>query len=280
MDQLSKFDFFDTEIPLINRSLSGLLGFADNFRSTIAKFKADPKMGLAAIEEQLKNALGLQFSLLDLSLDLSGPLPVLKLDLPFDSADFSKPLPLNFDLNKLGVPGLADLIDLKTAGQLTVAADAKINLVAGIELTSSGPRPFLYDSSQATATVKITASNLQFDAVLGPFGVKIGKTGDLGSVVLDSDGIGPQTTPAAFTVSLADGNADGRHYFDEGLTTIGDDLGGILIGAAGATLPVYTMSGTPLDPNQKIWSSRSAKSATRSARFKPRLRISQASSTI
>lgn len=251
VDQLSGLDIFATDIPLIDRSLKDLLGFSDKLRSTINQFKTDKLLGLHQLEEQLKTALGPQFSMLDLSLDLSGPLPVLKFDLPFDLGDYSKQLPLDFDLSQLGVPGLADLADLKTAGQLLVTADAKIDLVAGIELTANGPRPFLYDSSHASATAKIGASNVQFDAVLGPFGVKIGKAGDLGSVVLDKDGNGSSTDPAEFTVSLTDGNGDGRHYFGDDDEPILADLKTELMGAAAAKLPIYTTLGAQLDLGMK-----------------------------
>ncbi|MFP6762482.1 MAG: hypothetical protein VB858_02650, partial [Planctomycetaceae bacterium] len=104
VDQLGGFDFFQTEIPLINRSLSDLIGFDGSFRSTVAAFSADSVSTLDGLETVLINALGSEFSSLDVSLDLAGDVPVLRIDLPYDVASYSETLPLDFDLNQLGVP--------------------------------------------------------------------------------------------------------------------------------------------------------------------------------
>ncbi|MAE66420.1 MAG: hypothetical protein CMJ18_19295, partial [Phycisphaeraceae bacterium] len=259
VEQMANIDLLDQDLPLINQSVSDLLNFASEFAQQVEQFQADPALALDGLENALKCALGVDtatscaagapgrgpsvpspFDGLALSLDNSGPNPAIRLDLPFNYPLLMQNVPLNLD-----IPGLPDIIEFGTEGQLMIDSALSLDLDLGLEITDGLPRPFLYDSTGAGIMLDIDGSGLKFEAALGPLGIFVGSDAQPGSVVVDADGLGPSTAPASFTISLDDNNGDGRHYFDESIFA---DITPALTGAAGIDLPVFfPVEGTPLD---------------------------------
>ena len=256
-DLAKNTDFFKEKLPVIDKSPAELLGFVNKFIDAIQAFKADPGMGLDKLEVQINDQLdggdpGSSFAHIDLSLDLSGVEPVVKIDLPFSFAIATAHLPLNFDLDSLNVPGLKDLVDFQAMGTLNVDATIDFGIAVGLEILADQPRAFLYDNdTHFDTTLKIAGMGINFNAALGPFGIKIAN----GNARLDQDGVGPLTGPASAGFTLMNVDGDGRHYFDDGIESIVEDLDFTPEGAAVIDLPIQTLTGQSLDmanPNLKV----------------------------
>ena len=245
--------FFKDKLPVIGKSPAELLGFVNKFIDAVQAFKANPDKGLNDLETQINTQLGPEFGHVDLSLDLSGAEPAVKIELPFTFNIATAHLPLDFDLDSLGVPGLKDLVDFQAMGTLDVNAGVAFDLAVGMEIVSGHPRAFLYDNDTSfNTTLKVAGTNFDFKAALGPFGIAI----DDGKAALDIDGLGPLTNAATAGLTLTDGDGDGRHYLNHvdamgklvnDFGAIIDDLDFSIVGKAGIDLPINTLAHTPLD---------------------------------
>ena len=239
ISSLEKFSFLSEKLPLLNKSVSELVGAADQLLAKVnAAAMQTPDGTLQTLANVLDQALGLPANAVQLTIDGKA----IKVGLAFHAGG-TQQIPIDFDLKTLaaGVPGLAqatNLLDVNGTGNLTVAADADVNLNIGVDITDpASPKPFLYDDSNIHFDAKAQGTNLNFTASVGPLGLFIKG----GSVNLDGDGNPNTPDSATFTVGITDDNHDGRHYFDE-LGT--DDVHMALVGQAHATLPLFFPTST------------------------------------
>ena len=58
LEELETFQIMGYELPLINRSMSDIVGYAGKFESALANFKANPAATLQQVESFLESALG------------------------------------------------------------------------------------------------------------------------------------------------------------------------------------------------------------------------------
>jgi Ca2+-binding RTX toxin-like protein len=244
---LEKFSFLSTKLPLLNKSVSDLIGAADQLLAKVnAAANATPADTLQTLATVLDSALGLPANAINLTIDGKA----IKVGLAFHAGG-TQQVPINFDLASLasGVPGLSqvtNLLDVSGAGNLTVGADADFNLNIGVDVTNAtSPRPFLYDDSSFHFDARATGTNLNFTASVGPLGLFIKG----GTVNLDGDGNPNTNDSAVFTAGITNDNGDGRHYFDE-LGT--DDVHMTLTGQAHATLPLFFPTSTSSIGNLSI----------------------------
>ncbi|TWU49227.1 PKD domain-containing protein [Rubripirellula reticaptiva] len=172
-----------------------------------------------------------------LSLDETGNELALRIDLPFDiGTDFGvqnqvDPLgfqvPISIDLADLGISGLSSFVDARGDALVSAYALGQVKLSVGIELPEYGtPKPFLYDGvtngTSLGVLVRAAASPFDFDVSLGPIGASLtsGNFAFNGTVTAD-----PQNNQYAnFSVGITDDNNDGRHFFDEIVTTAQNGL--------------------------------------------------------
>jgi autotransporter-associated beta strand protein len=211
-------------IPGLDCSIGQIVAFADRFQALAANLKEAPAGVLSGLKTAIEQAFGLDDSAVGLSWEND---TVLRIDLTL-GCTASKQLPIDVDLAGLGSGDPGHLVDLHGTALLTVETGAVFQLDCGIDLSdASNPRPFLYDTSNLTLSVKAAGNNIEFATVIGPLEVWI----EQGSVVLDADG-----NPATLAVTLQDAEADGRIY----LSALGPGNARLhLAGQVHVVLPVY-----------------------------------------
>jgi Ca2+-binding RTX toxin-like protein len=231
---LSSFSFLSLRLPLLDKSVSELVDYASKFADKITALEADPAKSLQELAVALENAFGLAPGTVTVAMDGTA----LRIDLAFDAAYTGGAIPINLDLAALasGVPGLSGVdkfIDLGGSGLLTVQAGAALNLDLGLDLsTPSSPKPFVYDTTILALTAKVLASDLDFSAAIGPLGIFVRN----GTAVLDEDGSGASTDPAAFTIALQSDPGDHRYLLTELNTSV---VNPDLVGAVDINLPLF-----------------------------------------
>lgn len=237
--------FLSQKIPLLNRSLSEIIDYAGQFSAVVDAFENDAASSLQDVENKLKSALGLSQFSNDVDLRVVGA--DILVDLIFRSS-FSDTMKLNLALESFAglaiggsVPALEDVLDLialEAGGDLNVTAEVTFNLNFGLDIsTPSSPVAFVADTTSLTATLRATATNLNFEAAVGPLGVFIKN----GTATLDGDGNPFTSDQAVFTVDLLPDGGDGRYLLPQLSTSLLDiDL----TGGVAVTLPLYfpTMS--------------------------------------
>ena len=131
--------------------------------------------------------------------------------------------------------GITSFIDVGGTGKLNISASATLTIDFGLDLTNPcDPQPFLYDTTGIVLKGRVTATDLDFEAALGPLGIFV----ENGSAALDGDGNPLTADDVMFSVGLIDNNDDGRHYLSE--TFFNDsNLALTFSGGVGATLPLY-----------------------------------------
>ena len=119
-------------------------------------------------------------------------------------------------------------------------AYADLNLTLGLDLSDpTDPKPFIDDASGVTLGLKAAATDLQFSASAGPFGLFIGNGTNDGTVTFgdpnSSDGY------AHLTIGLKDFDGSGIHDLigTGALGQIAKDFQVAVTGSAVATLPIY-----------------------------------------
>ncbi len=198
---------------------------------------------LQQLESVLESALGISADALTLAVDSSQVGAIaLRIDLQLETAA-SAQHPFQIDLSDLGLAGVGDLLDVSGSSVLDLSAGAAAALSLGLEVSSGGVRPFLYDFNSADQTgtrIQLTASasagDVNFDASLGPIGVAIAS----GSAAINRTGAAGDSQPAEFLVKFADGDSDGRIPLDGSLMLETSAAGG-----AFANFPIQIPSGTP-----------------------------------
>lgn len=241
---VEKTSFLNTKLPLLNKSVSEIIGAADQLLQKVNNAaNASPAATLQDVANVLDTAMGLPANAITLTTDNKA----IKVGIAFNAGGTYQ-IPINLDLATLaaGVPGLSEvtnLVDVTGAGNLTVGADASFNLNIGLDVTDpTSPKPFLYDDSNFHFDAKASGTGLNFSASVGPLGLFIKN----GSVNLDGDGNPATNDSATFNVGIINDNGDGRHYFDELDTS---DVSMTLVGQAHASLPIFFPTQTsPLNP--------------------------------
>ena len=188
----------------------------------------------------------------------------LKFHLSYSASYANDNLPFQLDLNQL-VDELGDtspavqaflklattLIVVQGSGNLNVTASATVTVDFGLDLTNPLKiRPFFYDTTGASLSATVRATNLNFEASLGSVagifirGGIVTLDGD-GNPVTDENSIPTPDNGATFLLGLRDTNGYGRHYFDDLLKPEVIDLR--LQGGVSAVLPIFApFASTPL----------------------------------
>ncbi|MBK8019188.1 MAG: LEPR-XLL domain-containing protein [Betaproteobacteria bacterium] len=232
LGQMEGFSFLNQDLPLIDRSVTDLVSFVSKFSDAKTALQNGGAATIQALEQAIEQAFGIAPSAL--SVVFANQSIEFTLNL---SKAFSDDIALDLDLGQLAgftntdgnnLNGIGDLIDVGGSGALSVEAAAALNFVFGFDLaTPTTPRAYIRDDSNLALTAKVSGTNLDFDAALGPLGIFIRN----GSVYLDN-GSG---VPASFTLSFKPVAGD-RYYSNQWNTGA---LNAVLAGRAGATLPVY-----------------------------------------
>lgn len=231
----------DKEIPLLNKSISEVISFAEDFAAKAQAYQANPAQALQDLEAFLEDAFNLTDPQLELTLEESNTVVRVDLDL---GREFNTTLPMNFALGTFGVSGVGNLLDFQGSANLAVAAGVNLGLDFGIDISQpTTPRPFIYDTTSADLSGRVTGSNINFSAALGPLGLFVRN----GVVNVDGDGnAGTTTDRAHVTLDINDLDIDGKIY----LSNISLSNASVSVtGQAHATVPIFfPLETTPLDP--------------------------------
>ena len=235
--------FLQYDLPVVDRSVTDILGVAAGWAAAVeqAQSGGEDSGSLNLLDGELSSFFGSEgFS--NYALALEGT------DLKF-SVDYalqtSRCEPFQLDLAGLlslvggdtsAFDSLTHLVDASAATRVSVSGQAAATLALGLDLSDpASPRPFVYDESGLSLGVRVAGSDLDFHFSLGPLSVAVKD----GWGVVDADGDPDTVDFAGFTVSLTDGDGDGRHYLDDAGEPLLDDLGVTVDAAAGLALPVY-----------------------------------------
>ncbi|RPI46984.1 MAG: LEPR-XLL domain-containing protein, partial [Betaproteobacteria bacterium] len=238
------FSHLDRKLPLLNRSVTDLVSFVNNFQSAVASLQSAGPVTVQQLEQKLEQAFGVAGAGVTLTLTATDLL--INLHLTEQVPASMQQLAMDLDLGSLagGNPNLAGvghLIDVGGSAKLNVSAGADLVLNFGFDLTTpSNPRPYIRDDSTLALTAHVTGSNLDFDAAVGPLGLFVRD----GTARLD-DGAG---TPAAFTL-VFNPTAGDKWYSNTWSTGI---VTAALQGEVHATLPVYFPLATNLLGNIQL----------------------------
>ncbi|MBD2360610.1 DUF4347 domain-containing protein [Anabaena minutissima FACHB-250] len=237
LSQFETFGFLGDEIPVLGLSVNELLDIADDFQQAVNDFRDNPAGGIQSLAQKIREAFGLPNFANNTERDaffnnLGIPVPpglsqliefalagdVLKFDLRLP-VSFSKGLNVDLDLGEaLGV----DLgpIDIQGGAGLATSGYLDARLSFGIDLNNPTNLLIYDDTTGVYGHLGANASNLQFNAAIGPVGAFIKD----GLVNLDLD----------FNVTGNDNDGNG-----ESLTDFLNQLNASLSGNAEATLPVF-----------------------------------------
>jgi hypothetical protein len=252
---LQGLGFLNQKIPLLNHSVSELLELADRFAERVNGFSTNPAQSLQAVEELLEDAFVPEPAgapqtddpLVELSLDGRA----VRIDLTF-SAQFNKAIPFNLDLASFGLASLSDFLSVEASGQIDLALGARLELDLGIDLTNpSSPTPFVYDSTALTLEAKALATNLNFNAGLGPLVLSVRNGTASLRAQTDRDQNPGTVDAAAFDVQVLDDPTDHRYRFSELFSDLGAASALTVLGldaAAEVRLPVF-VGASPLPPD-------------------------------
>jgi len=244
LNQVEAFGFLGDEIPVLGLSVNDLLDIADQFQQAVDDFRDNPAGGIQKLAQKIREAFGLpefasnteaenflenfgitpgtlsagyqliQFSLVGASKD------ILKLDLRLPVA-FSKGLNVDIDLgNVLFGEGTNLPIDIQGGAGMEASGYLDAQLSFGIDLTDPTNLLIYDDTTGVFGGLNAGASNLQFNAAIGPLGAFI------------QDGL--VDVGIEFDVTGDDSDGD-----PESLTVFLSKLEATLTGNADATLPVY-----------------------------------------
>ncbi len=212
--------FYTEKIPLIDRSLAELLAFGDNFLAKIEAAGATPAGALDEAERLIEEALGLDPSVLDLSIDDKKKL--LRIDFNY-TLEFAEDFNLKLDLATVlklageGIelpPALMEMFDVSGAAAGRLSAGLALSAGVGIALPGAAPgTPFIQLLDHDAATGKGTKLDLTAAVQANGVTLKL-RAGQLeagifdGTIVLDEDADIKTLAPAALRVALKDGKPE------------------------------------------------------------------------
>jgi hypothetical protein len=233
--------FLNQKLPVIDKSVTELLDYANSFAMAINQALANPAGAVQEIQDKLNAAFPGNPVTLTYDPSMGGALLI---DLGFTPAPVGIDLPLNLDLNTLaslvsgGRPVDLGTISqfLSTTGTVHVSADASLHVSLGIDLSDPlHPRAFLNNTLGHTTAVTIGANvrgqNLGLSLAVGPFGLAVQN----GSATLN-DGSADPTRDATFTLGLT----SGRHDLS---TLSASDIQVSLTAGASVSLPLFVQPG-------------------------------------
>ncbi len=251
--------FYNTPIPIINRSLSETFTFLDELTNKLQSTASNPAGMIQDVERTIENALGIQDNN-TLAADQQKFSIYLKdgalnIHLGWEAL-FSDKFEFNLDLETIkqlsGNSGAAALdaidalADLGGGANLTLEAIAKLNFDVGVDLNSllsGAPKTFLRDYDAATGKgthaqvgARLLGTNLDLNFKAGPINLGVSN----GTVTLDADGNAATKDYAGLLVAI-DQKAgaqtdDGRFYI--GQEAIKDNFQAKLTGGFDVNLPV------------------------------------------
>ncbi len=180
----------DKDLPVINRSTSGLLNMADQFATLVDDLEANPAGSVQATETLIKDYLGLDADsdLVELVLDTTAAgAAALRIDLNYTRGqDLNVPMELSLDklASLAGFDGFNDkfgnFIGVSSSGDLGLEVDGGFTLSMGLDLSavdaSTPPTAFMYggvDGTGLSFDVRAIGSDLEFTAQTGPFGISV-----------------------------------------------------------------------------------------------------------
>lgn len=241
LDQFAAFAFLDDDIPALGLSVNDLLDVADRFGQAVADIENNPSGGLQSLGQKIREAFGLPNlsgpELTEFFENLGIPDPTKLIQFALDSAagdllrfdlrlpvGFSGGLSLDLDLGDVGFLGETLPVDLQGGAGLNVNGYLDARISFGIDLNDPTQVYVYDDASGIFGHLGADASNIAFNAAIGPMGVFI-KDGmiDLGlDFNLDNGSFNAASTDKVL---------------------IGDFISNLsapeLTGTAVATLPVY-----------------------------------------
>jgi nitrous oxidase accessory protein NosD len=220
------------KLPGLNRSLGEITGYTERFQSSVSGLESRPAGVLQDLEARLRDIFGLDDAATEVSLAESNT--VLRMTMTLEDT-VQTGLPLDLDLDDLGIEGLSHLIDFRGSAQLAVEAGVLFQLDLGIDLTDQeDPRPFLYETTALGLTAKVVGQDLHFTTALGPLGVWIKS----GSLLVDGDGSAATPDDAVLLgLTLDDGSAASNKIYLDALSL--DHIRLDLLGQVHASLPLY-----------------------------------------
>ena len=175
LSTLSGFSFLNTKLPLIDKSVTDLVNYANQFSTVVNQFASNPQGAVQSLAPALRTALGLAADDPSVNVDFTSD-QALEFTITYTPLAFSGSVPLNLDLTSLGIKGLSDDLvgDVSAGGVLAAQASATLTLHLGIDLsTPSSPSPFLYDDTGINLSAQASASSLNASVSLGPLGMFI-----------------------------------------------------------------------------------------------------------
>ncbi len=248
LDSLKGYAALGEKLPIVNRSVASLSGFAGDFEAKASELAKHSVGSVQEIQEQIETVFGVTPG--------SATLQMVDNDLQFvltigTGVQDVGQCGTNLDVARLsqlkgetpaGWENIANLADTGPKAPLDVTAESSVQLILGIDLSDPAvPAAFLDDGTRLDLGVRAVGANRSFSAAAGPLDLSVVN----GNMVLDADGDAGTTTPATFAVTLA--TAPGGRYDLAALTA--DPASGIELAIAGhatAVLPLAYPADEPL----------------------------------
>ncbi|PLX94607.1 MAG: hypothetical protein C0619_02600, partial [Desulfuromonas sp.] len=227
------FELFDTEIPLINKSVNDFLGMADELATALTEIENDAAATIQTLEDKIENAFGLPADgsgPYGINLNLIGDMLKFELDLGVSfNESIGVEIPEFLNLAGLGIPGLEGSVGLSGSADLNASGSLVADFDFGIDLSALPTDPTaidiqIYDTTGIAANLSVSGQNLSFSAGLGPLGLTIQNHDDYLSQLAISGG---------FSAGLKSTQSIGDISFD------GNDFDTSITGTIDGTLPTY-----------------------------------------
>jgi Ca2+-binding RTX toxin-like protein len=240
---LQKGTLFQQDLPLVKRSLADLVNPAERLDAALRDLHQNPPTTVDQLISRLGKLLGHSPSsspsrMAEASAgngtSTSFKNKIFEMDFS-TSFESQQSVPLNLDL-----PNVGQFLDVSGSAPLDVNLGGTVNLGLVIDLNRpTSPVFYLKDTSQLTVQTLVTASDINFDASVGPLGLFVHK----GAVRLDN---GTAGQPATWTVALTNDSPNRRWLLSDVLNHITTTLDG----QVSASLPVFfPTEDHPLDWN-------------------------------
>jgi Ca2+-binding RTX toxin-like protein len=209
---------FTTKLPVVDKSLSELIGYAQTFTQWLDALANDPSKTiqafLAPLNASLRTAFGLPGSAVPLTLGFDGDALKFALDISRgwygNDPLFSYSLPFNFDVSpfKSLLPDslLGDLVNI--TGQGTIAASAGYHLKAAVGVRFADLTPVIYDSTGIEARARFVLTGPKITANLGP----LTATSKNYVLAADADGNAATVDYVQLNLGLKDLTGSQRYY--------------------------------------------------------------------
>ncbi|UCE72957.1 MAG: DUF4347 domain-containing protein [Methanomassiliicoccales archaeon] len=201
LTNFSKYDFYDEPIPILGVTLNETLNFIEPFLLAIEELSGENASIVQELTTLLKEVLGLPTDGDSVILSVLKGSTILRFNITWDES-YSASLPVQIDLlNLLNInlpSSLQDIVNLSGAAGLEAEFSVEVTLGMGIDL--SNLTIYIYDNTAVRLQGYANASNVNFMASLGSFGLFV--TG--GHAVFNEDGDPNNTNPAFLTLTAFD----------------------------------------------------------------------------